>query len=193
MAARAYDLGVICLKGHTADINFPEDVSSLSMPASLSPRDIQIAASAAAAAWQHRQESLCAPRFSKFEMEHQSEIDFAVPSVTESKTNEGALSGNCNSCYDTEMVEDMECSLIVELQTSREPLTRSDIDDSSFGHQAVIERELEEKMNPFNLHLYCEMAEAMLLPPPLLSLPPSPDTEAACIWNLWTWGDHHPR
>lgn len=54
MAARAYDVAAMSLKGASAHLNFPELASSLPRPVSLSPRDIQTAAAAAAAAWRNR-------------------------------------------------------------------------------------------------------------------------------------------
>lgn len=51
MAARAYDVGAVSLKGDTAALNFPDIVHTLPRPLTLSPRDIQTAAAAAAAAF----------------------------------------------------------------------------------------------------------------------------------------------
>lgn len=53
MAACAYDVAAMSLRGSSAHLNFPELASSLPKPASLSPRDIQSAAAAAATAWQN--------------------------------------------------------------------------------------------------------------------------------------------
>lgn len=50
MAAVAYDVASLALKGQQTDLNFPNSASSLPLPASNSARDIQAAAAAAAAA-----------------------------------------------------------------------------------------------------------------------------------------------
>ena len=48
MAARAYDVGALCLKGSNALLNFPDLIDILPRPLSSNPRDIQAAAASAA-------------------------------------------------------------------------------------------------------------------------------------------------
>ncbi|MQM22123.1 hypothetical protein Taro_055171 [Colocasia esculenta] len=49
MAARAYDVAAVCLKGPQAALNFPHLVGVLPRPSSSAPRDVQAAAANAAA------------------------------------------------------------------------------------------------------------------------------------------------
>ncbi|XP_030468362.2 ethylene-responsive transcription factor ERF023 [Syzygium oleosum] len=50
MAAKAHDVAAHCLKGRKAQLNFPDEVRDLPIPATHSARDIQVAAAEAARA-----------------------------------------------------------------------------------------------------------------------------------------------
>ncbi|CAL5191780.1 unnamed protein product [Lathyrus oleraceus] len=49
MAARAHDVAALAIKGHSAYLNFPNLAQNLPRPSTTSPKDIQVAASKAAA------------------------------------------------------------------------------------------------------------------------------------------------
>ncbi|CAI9768835.1 unnamed protein product [Fraxinus pennsylvanica] len=48
MAARAYDVAAYCLKGHKAQLNFPDEIEHLPRPLTSTAKDIQAAAALAA-------------------------------------------------------------------------------------------------------------------------------------------------
>ncbi|XP_010255544.1 PREDICTED: ethylene-responsive transcription factor ERF027-like [Nelumbo nucifera] len=61
MAAAAYDVAALALKGNDSVLNFPETISSYPIPASASPSDIRAAAAAAAASRLPKPESIDDP------------------------------------------------------------------------------------------------------------------------------------
>ncbi|KAH7421998.1 hypothetical protein KP509_13G085400 [Ceratopteris richardii] len=193
MAARAYDVGAICLKGHSAQLNFPHHVASLPMPVSLSPRDIQIAAAAAAAAWRYPPDGAYASTVSMIQMEDEDEVSFDGTSPTDCESKELRDVGNRGSACDNSLQSAMEGSPITQQQPTEDLSTFCvTIDIATSTWKTLVDSELQqEEMNPSNPHVFGEMAEAMLLPlPPLLSHS-SADTDEGCHWNLWIWDDVH--
>ncbi|KAH7421994.1 hypothetical protein KP509_13G085000 [Ceratopteris richardii] len=193
MAARAYDVGAICLKGHSAQLNFPHHLASLPMPVSLSPREIQIAAAAAAAAWRDPPDVAYASTVSMIQMEHQLEVSSDGTSPTDCKSRERRGVGNRDSAYDNSLQNAMEGSPMTQQHPTEDLFRFCDTAEIAISTwEALVDSELQqEEMNPSNPHVYCEMAEAMLLPlPPILSHS-SADTDEGCHWNLWIWDDVH--
>ncbi|KAL9271130.1 Dehydration-responsive element-binding protein 3-like protein [Drosera capensis] len=95
MAARAHDVAALCIKGDSAILNFPELAESLPRPASSAPRDVQAAATKAAA------------------MED-------LRSATKTMSNLTSSSCECSSRRDGESEED-QLSQIVELPSLDDP------------------------------------------------------------------------
>ncbi|KAI3945241.1 hypothetical protein MKX01_035002 [Papaver californicum] len=100
MAARAHDVAALSIKGNSAILNFPEITDSLPRPVSLSPRDIQAAATKAA---------------SMEEFNHST-----------TTTSSSSLSSSLSSLSSS---EDEELSEIVELPSLGDSLNESTIDD----------------------------------------------------------------
>ncbi|KAL7150776.1 hypothetical protein ABFS83_05G136100 [Erythranthe nasuta] len=94
MAARAHDVAALSIKGAYATLNFPELAATLPRPVSLSPRDIQAAASKAAS-------------MEKFD-------DLPSPSSTTTSSSSPSLSSLVSS-VDLSTVSEEELSEIVQL------------------------------------------------------------------------------
>ncbi|MCO5583699.1 hypothetical protein L7F22_037613 [Adiantum nelumboides] len=176
MAARAYDAAAASLKGVSAHLNFPECAASLPRPVSLSPRDIQTAAAAAAAAWQKKIPDSCAGS---------SSIGCKPEKV---KGTAFSLEG-FTSIYTVK--EELDCDADTKERGSQceQGLNEGRNDDY-----------FDEEIMKMDMH-FEDMAAAMLVSPPPSSTmmpPPSPYPasgghmdEDESKWNFWLW-DHEP-
>lgn len=187
MAARAYDVAAMSLKGTSAQLNFPQYASSLPRPVSLSPRDIQTAAAAAAAAWR------------------------TPPTGASSGTSTAPVEEARNEEEEAEEEEEEEESRPEEDHSSYNAYTNEENTDFSFPTYAQEEEDTynydntpaapsmpstdvyndidEEIMS--DPYAFRDMADAMLLPPPPADDPPHYDEEDSS-WNFWLW-DHDRR
>lgn len=103
MAAVAYDVAALALKGPEAELNFPASAASLPAPASSSPHDIQAAAASAAAAAGAARDALRPTRFVQGEEQGQASSE---------RRSEGNASGNVNEFVDEEMIFNMPNVLV---------------------------------------------------------------------------------
>ncbi|KAI5073931.1 hypothetical protein GOP47_0011944, partial [Adiantum capillus-veneris] len=183
MAARAYDVAAASLKGASAHLNFPEYAASLPRPVTLSARDIQTAAAAAAAAWQNK-----------------------VPDSVAASSN----SAGCNP-EEEEAVAPMEetspSHRVKKELYCEERGAQCEVQEgqwcSTDSKDEFFDGEMMMMMEGCSAYTFADMAEAMLIPPPPSAMPsPSPlphpgmrghgdddDDDDGSKWNFWLW-DH---
>ncbi|KAK7345398.1 hypothetical protein VNO77_16002 [Canavalia gladiata] len=102
MAAVAYDVAALALKGKDAELNFPDSASSLPVPSSLSARDIQVAAASAAAAAGAAKDAM------GFRTQT-GNYNFAVPQEGQEGNNNN---NNVNQFVDEDLIFDMPNVLV---------------------------------------------------------------------------------
>ncbi|KAI5083688.1 hypothetical protein GOP47_0003431, partial [Adiantum capillus-veneris] len=197
MAARAYDVAAMSLKGNSAQLNFPEYASSLPRPVSLSPRDIQTAAAAAAAAWRNppigagnnsTEEAVVEESGGGHEEEESAHDDTQYENTSYDAYGDQEDVGY-NAYDNTEFSFPTYADAQVE-----EPQGYDNYEagaTSSAPTQSIYDDE-ELMSDPYAFH---DMADAMLLPPPPpppADDPPNYDEDESSWSNFWLW-DHDRR
>ncbi|MCO5610732.1 hypothetical protein L7F22_064973 [Adiantum nelumboides] len=197
MAARAYDVAAMSLKGNSAQLNFPEYASSLPRPVSLSPRDIQTAAAAAAAAWRNppigrgntgTDEAVMEESGAGHEEAETTQYDTQYENTGDNAYGDQEH-GGCNAYDHTEF------NFPTHTLQEEEPQGYDyEAGASSSAPASNIYDDEEIMSDPYAFN---DMADAMLLPPP----PPPPPAddppnynynEEDSSWNFWLW-DHDRR
>lgn len=97
MAARAYDVAALCLRGPSASFNFPHSLPSLPCPLPSSPKSIQaFAASAASLARPQPQTHQYTPHLQQKDYDSESNLPLTLPATPSLATPEGCGSDENN-------------------------------------------------------------------------------------------------
>jgi hypothetical protein len=153
MAARAYDAAVVCLRGPSAPMNFPNS-PSLALPLCNSPKDIQAAAAAAAAGEeQHCSGNVFSKRVAAVSLSAQLEDNDRLPASSSPEPAESQASGTTTSGEEVCMFNtrssdavilpensDLECT--TEESADSRPVELKEVKD----HQSVVKQQLDENM-----------------------------------------------
>ncbi|KAH7278750.1 hypothetical protein KP509_38G054800 [Ceratopteris richardii] len=196
MAARAYDVAAMSLKGGSAELNFPEHASSLPRPVSLSPRDIQTAAAAAAAAWRTPPPGV---RGSETPMQMRPE-SASGERHDDSRYGQYSSSGYDAYGHNVNVDDEEEVGYNTQGVQPEEAITYVNADTGySAGYSASYPNQIDDDyLNMSDPYRFHAMADAMNIPPPPV---PHPDEDTFDVphyaeedssWNSWLW-DHHSR
>ncbi|XP_022730283.1 dehydration-responsive element-binding protein 1F-like [Durio zibethinus] len=180
MAARAYDVAALALRGKSATLNFPDSSSILPLAKSSSARDIQTAALAAAEAFRTTTTACCSLS--------SLALDNMISSHSTSSTNIIDQPG----CSSSPIPNEKKLCL-VEIQPDENDHC------SILGHSERLETKANESNDPlfideeasFNMPgLLHSMAEGMLLSPPALQGEVDWDDDTTSNINIDLWGAH---
>jgi hypothetical protein len=181
MAARAYDVAAIYLKGkERALLNFPELMDHLPQPISPSPRHIQAAAAEAAVAFNFASErARSSGRSSDVnKQERRRPRNPPVSNKHAARPSSDQVSAVIGSDLELEAAS-------VELPGQMNASNSSSVCPTTEGlGESVIEDDLFESSN-----LYANLAEALLLPPPPLFSIPEVEVEEQKLEEGVLWSD----
>jgi hypothetical protein len=181
MAARAYDVAAFCLKGKKhALLNFPELIDHLPQPISSSPHHIQAAAAEAAFAFNSASESA-----------RNSARSSDVNKQERRSPRNPPISKECAGTSSSDQLSTVISSDLKLERASVELLGQTNATNSSSVYpkteglgESVIEEDLFESLN-----LYTNLAEALMLPPPLLFSNPEVEIEEQKLEEGFLWSE----
>ncbi|KGN50431.1 dehydration-responsive element-binding protein 1B [Cucumis sativus] len=103
MAARAHDVAAIALRGRSACLNFADSASTLHIPASVDPKDIQRAAAEAAEAFRPQDDELTPAVVEEEGFYLDEEVEFGMPGLLTDMAEAMLLPPpNCVGNYDND-------------------------------------------------------------------------------------------
>ncbi|KAJ7557783.1 hypothetical protein O6H91_04G009900 [Diphasiastrum complanatum] len=184
MAARAYDVAALALKGPNAQFNFPDSVQKLPRPAMNSPKAIQEAAAAAASLFGR------SPSCGSYRVASREQTIYPENQVSPCSSSKQSGSSQRKRGRSSDI--DIYC-LSQNLSSSAEQILHSSgpsrQSTSSFSTSEAQSGYIDEDLVLHMPNVLASMAEAMMLTPPDLERPSVCSDEESTYWEPSLW-DH---